>query len=356
MVTTLEYMQFATGAYAASDRNALGDPTGWTLNAWQPDTNSGFSAGYYFNSQTNEAVISYTGTNGAMDAVNWVTGVGLPMPQIFAAVRYYFEVKAAHPDANITFTGHSLGGGLASLMAVFFDKQATVFDEAPFQPAAVSPLVLPFVGAEMLAAGYSDAAFSTYLLSGGLLALTRESNITQYYVEGEVLNSIRYSANTLVGNDYFIPMGNSTAGAVDRHSMALMTALWESPAFLSAAQKLPDLVTELLDGNLFATDSRDEIKSDLVRKLLRHQLGVDGAIQPDNMLNRFASDMNKLAQDGGLTLSENPSYSNWNNVSKALTAFAMQMYYEDTANAIDSNKQLFTDLSTGQRGQHRISF
>jgi hypothetical protein len=69
MPTTFEYMQFATGVYAASDRNALGDPTGWTLNAWQPDTNSGFSAGYYFNSQTNEAVISYTGTNGAMDAV-----------------------------------------------------------------------------------------------------------------------------------------------------------------------------------------------------------------------------------------------------------------------------------------------
>jgi len=59
MPSTIEYMQFATGVYAASDKNILGDPTGWTLNAWQPDTVSGFSAGYYLNSQSNEVVISY---------------------------------------------------------------------------------------------------------------------------------------------------------------------------------------------------------------------------------------------------------------------------------------------------------
>ena len=110
MPTILEYMQLATGVYAASDRNAVGDPEGWRLNVWQPDTVSGFSGGYYFNSQTNEVVISYTGTNGLMDAANWATGVGLPLPQIFDAVTYYFQVKAEHPTANITFTGHSLGG------------------------------------------------------------------------------------------------------------------------------------------------------------------------------------------------------------------------------------------------------
>lgn len=124
MPTPLEYMQFSLGVYAASDVNKIDDPAGWQRFFWQPDQLSGFSAGYYFNSQTNEVVISYTGTNDFMDKANWLTGVGLPLPQIFDAVGYYFRVKAAHPDANITFTGHSLGGGLASLMAVFFDKQA----------------------------------------------------------------------------------------------------------------------------------------------------------------------------------------------------------------------------------------
>lgn len=93
MPTLLEYMQFATGVYAASDKNSLGDPAGWSLNAWQPDQATGFSAGYYFNSQSNEVVISYTGTNDFMDKVNWLTGIGLPMPQIYAAVDYYFKVK-----------------------------------------------------------------------------------------------------------------------------------------------------------------------------------------------------------------------------------------------------------------------
>jgi hypothetical protein len=59
MASTLEYMQFSTGVYAASDSNTIDPPSGWTLNAWQPDMSSGYSAGYYFNSQTNEVVISH---------------------------------------------------------------------------------------------------------------------------------------------------------------------------------------------------------------------------------------------------------------------------------------------------------
>jgi hypothetical protein len=339
--TTLEYMQFAAGVYAASTLNSLPDPAGWTLNDWQPDSASGFSAGYYFNSATNEVVISYTGTNDWIDKVNWTTGAGLPLPQIFDAVDYYFKVKAAHPTANITFTGHSLGGGLASMMAVFFDKQATVFDEAPFQLAAMSPFVLPFIGAEMLAYGYQDAAFSTYLLSSGLLALTRESNVTQYYIQGEVLSSIRYSTNTLVGSDNSISLGNSTAGAIDRHSMVLMTALGESSTLLKAAQQLPDLVTELLNENLFAASSSNRNKADLLRKLLRHQLGVDGAIQPDGMLDRFASDLSELAQTGGLTMSDK-------NLTDALIAFAMEKYYTETTNSAGYKKTLFN--ATGVSG------
>jgi hypothetical protein len=45
-----------------------------------------------------------------------------------------------------------------------------------------------------------------------------------------------------------------------------------------------------------------------------------------------------------------------NNVSKTLTAFAMQMYYEDTANATDRNKELFTDLATGSLGSGGVQF
>ncbi|OZA23860.1 MAG: hypothetical protein B7X93_11840, partial [Hydrogenophilales bacterium 17-61-9] len=250
-----------------------------------------------------EIVISFTGTNDAADVANWTIGLGLPMPQIFAAVDYYFACKAAHPGANITFTGHSLGGGLASLMAVYFDKQATVFDEAPFQVAALNPLVTDAVGVYMIAKGYVDGSFADYLLSAGTLVLTREANVTHYYVEGEALNYPRYSFDTLVGTEYVFLMGSSTADPVERHSMALMTAMQYSSAFHDVIKKLPDLVTQLLDDkNLYAADARDEIKEDLLRKLLRHQFGVTGSFAADAMLDRFTSDLQKVAQDGGFTL------------------------------------------------------
>jgi Ca2+-binding RTX toxin-like protein len=360
MLTTLEYMQLALGVYAASDKNYIDPPTGWTLTDWQPDKSSGFSAGCYVNGT--EMVISYTGTNDSADMANWSIGFGLPFRQVFDAVDYYFACVAAHPEAtSITFAGHSLGGGLASLMAVYFNKPATVFDEAPFQIAAVNPLVTDAVGVYMIANGYLDGAFTYYLLTGGGAALTRESNVTHYYIDGEALNYPRYSWDTLVGNEYVFSMGDSTAGSVERHSMALMAAIQYSNEypnlFHDVVKKLPDLVTQLLDTNLFAAESIHPNKEDLLRRLLRHQIGIydpatgTAIIAPDEMLKRFASDMNKLAQDGGLTMSDlngQPNnYNTWNNVSKALTAFAMQFYYEDTANATNANKELFTQITGG---------
>jgi hypothetical protein len=223
MPTPFEYIQFSLGVYAASKRNEIDAPPNWERKDWQPDGWSGFSAGVYINSATNELVISYTGTNDGADKVNWVAGAGLPQLQIFDAVAYYLAVRKAFPGIpadKISFTGHSLGGGLASVMAVFFNKQATVFDEAPFQPAAMSPLVLAGVAALMLASGSVDPDLTPYLASSGLLALVRESNVTHYYVDGEALSYIRGSENTLIGgSDNPILLGDSTAGAVDRHSI-----------------------------------------------------------------------------------------------------------------------------------------
>jgi putative lipase involved disintegration of autophagic bodies len=34
----------------------------------------------------------------------------------------YEEIRDQNPEADISFTGHSLGGGLASLMAVYFNR------------------------------------------------------------------------------------------------------------------------------------------------------------------------------------------------------------------------------------------
>lgn len=79
------------------------------------------------------------------------------------------------------------------------------------------------------------------------------------------------------------------------------------------------------------------------------------------MLTRFTSDLWKLAREGGLTLNDSadgawPTLPGFNNVSKALTAFAMQFYYEDTVHATDPDEQLFTDLGTAGEGSNGVRF
>ena len=62
--------------------------------------------------------------------------LGFAPEQMRQAAEFYQAIKAAYGSDRVTFTGHSLGGGLAALMGVFFDKPAVVFDTAPFRLAA----------------------------------------------------------------------------------------------------------------------------------------------------------------------------------------------------------------------------
>ena len=178
MPTTLQYMQFSLGVYNASKLNKIDPPAGWSSHDWQPDMLNGFSAGTFVNGS--EVVISYTGTNGGLDYANWFIGAGLGFSQLYVAIDYYFSAKAKYGD-NITFTGHSLGAGLASLMAVYFNKQATVFDEAPFQASALSPIVALAVSTYMDLKGYHSDAFNAYFASFVSEFNLRESNVTNQW-------------------------------------------------------------------------------------------------------------------------------------------------------------------------------
>jgi len=150
MASIDEYAQLSSRVYSAVfDSNRTPVSLGWEQLYWQADTTMGFSAGAY--RKGNEIVISYTGTNQDkltdFGLANIPLALGLPSPQLVEAISFYEKIKSsyANSDTKITFTGHSLGGGLASLMAVFFNKPATIFDPAPFQPSAISLSVLASV-------------------------------------------------------------------------------------------------------------------------------------------------------------------------------------------------------------------
>jgi Ca2+-binding RTX toxin-like protein len=154
MTQAFEYALLAAGAYddlRLHPDNKSPIPNGWTelaqyaVSGSGPNASpggSGFSAKVY-QSTGGEIVISCAGTEFAMTgggASDWISGnapltLGIRSAQALEAAQLYQHVKA-EVGHNITFTGHSLGGGLAGIMAVWFERPAKVFAQAPFEAAA----------------------------------------------------------------------------------------------------------------------------------------------------------------------------------------------------------------------------
>ncbi|KRC08580.1 hypothetical protein ASE11_22710 [Hydrogenophaga sp. Root209] len=110
----------------------LGFAVGDTLNAINPFS---FTGGIYLNQATAEIVVAYKGTDFLVEfegrvwntMADLLTDVGLAstralvlgLGQQLNAMAYYLAVKDwavdnGHDPAKITFTGHSLGDGLAA--------------------------------------------------------------------------------------------------------------------------------------------------------------------------------------------------------------------------------------------------
>ena len=395
MTTITEYALMAGASYVSTrpDVNKFPVPDGWVESTEDRTTKpSGFEATYF--TKGSEIVISYAGTDPGDLLGDWPTNLalagGVIADQLRQAADYYLAVKANAPaGSTITFAGHSLGGGLASLMAVLFGETAYTFDQAPFRQSAqifvdtdangnqtsrsVAQRLRTYLTGrttDMSALAKLDAFISandplnttppnpadTLAVRGG-----RVSNIN---VDGEFLTSwFLVPSSSRIGSQSNIDNSNEGAGGINVHSQALMAAFLQSeqtaPAesgqkksFSNVTFKLKDLLRMVFDKNLFAFDT-DKDKENFIERLVRHEAGnaplPDGTtVTADAMLTRFTRDLWKLAQDGGLTMSDgNPDNPTFHQVSNALIAFAMQMYYEDTANATDANKELFTKITGG---------
>lgn len=154
MISAATYALLSGGAYwdvRRQDFNEAPLPAGWkALTQFDRSESgpnatalgSGFSARVY-QSTSGEIVIAYAGTEFGSTVTGLVNdflsgnvplAAGWSSEQAYQAALLYQEVKAwAGGSGNITFTGHSLGGGLAGLMGVWFNRPATVFAPAPFE-------------------------------------------------------------------------------------------------------------------------------------------------------------------------------------------------------------------------------
>ena len=130
MPSTLDYALMAGASYVDTRglTNRFPVPENWVSFKHESGT-SGFEAISFV--KGTEIVISFAGTGSNVDW--WANAggfFGVTTEQLRQAADYYLQVQAANPGATISLTGHSLGGGLASLIAVFFDESAVTFDQA----------------------------------------------------------------------------------------------------------------------------------------------------------------------------------------------------------------------------------
>ena len=360
MATSIEYALFAGDSYrdTRADQNRFPIPNGWSVVSIVPQDNStGFEASAYRNVATNEIIISYAGTNprdltGDI-AADIGLGLGLGSVQLLQAAEYYLQVKATNPNATIAFTGHSLGGGLAALMGVFFGERAVTFDQAPFALSATPSLFPPNVAAnlkaDLLAQGYSEAALqglTNYLAQRDVMGGIPNSDlVTGIAVSGELLSGVPYNLANRIG--LWTTISNNAPGVSgdDLHSVALLTAFLQSMQSAQSGQtlndvtfKLTNLMEMIFSRQLYRFDT-DTTDRNFLERLVQNEQG-------NAMVTRFTKDLWKLAQDGGLTMADD-AFASVKLVSQTLIAFAMQMYYENSANATNASKELFTGIAGG---------
>lgn len=143
---------------------------------WSPQ--SAFRARVYLNGEGAGAqyVVSFRGSTDASDwKANAQQALGLPSDQYARALMIARAIDR-HPDANVTLTGHSLGGGLASAAALASGRDAATFN----------------------AAGLSDATIDQAEgIHGNAGAPPPE--IAAFYVRGEILSAVQDGGDRVLG-------------------------------------------------------------------------------------------------------------------------------------------------------------
>ena len=133
-------------------------------------------------------------------ANNFLSLFGLS-PDVMNSIEYVRKFVADHPDADITYVGHSKGGAEAAYNAIATNRDATLFNAAPVNPSAY--------GLDQAAAQYTG-------------------RMDAYIVKGEILNSIFFFYPKPTSNVDYLP--SQSWNPVTNHGMpAVMSAIkeWE---------------------------------------------------------------------------------------------------------------------------------
>jgi hypothetical protein len=101
---------------------------------------TGYFAAVYKDANTGGYVYANRGSDELKDFVhNVMQGAGQGSPQYAQAVRNATFIADSAQAANITFIGHSLGGGLASAQSYATEKPGVAFNAAGLHPSTLDP-------------------------------------------------------------------------------------------------------------------------------------------------------------------------------------------------------------------------
>ena len=132
--------QMSTRAYDNNPRKI----DGWTVTNTVVDPKTGFAACAYKNNSTGSIVIAYRGTDdkaGDLVADKAFIDIGPNdwHKQFDEALEFAKRVKEQNPNAVISVTGHSLGGGMAQIVSQAYGFHGETFDAPGAKNCVQSP-------------------------------------------------------------------------------------------------------------------------------------------------------------------------------------------------------------------------
>ena len=186
--------------------------------------NIGFYAlAYTYNGQT---IISYRGTDNPPSLQDplpddvyhgWSFGLGnIDSEQAQMAIEFYKAVAGEDnlQTANISLTGHSMGGGFAGAVAALYGQDAVVFDSMNYIPGLIS---IHNAVSDPQSSAYRED-IKTLIYGASVPWVQNLANIASFHLEGEALGFVRLPTSAEIG----LGADVSGIGAIDRHDMAAL--------------------------------------------------------------------------------------------------------------------------------------
>lgn len=194
-------------------------PFGWIVDRVFYSYESGFLAALYTNEDA-EYVLAFRGSDpddADIDA-DVLQGFGIPTSQYEWAMRIARDVIEEHLSyknrKSLTFTGHSLGGGLASMASIF----TGVVPALTFNAAGLHELTRLWALKNRPIKPYDSRSVCAFWTPPG--------HIEAYHVDGEILTRAQKKFAPMVplavGTEVVIPVVDQGTSALKRHMMEVV--------------------------------------------------------------------------------------------------------------------------------------